>query len=126
VSFAPRLRRGAATVNGEGEVVVGTALMLMGENSRVVTQRVKERLAEVQKTLPPGVTIEPYYDRSELVDRTIGTAARNLGEGALLVVAVLFFLLGSMRAGLVVASVIPWPCWRRSWGCGCRARAATS
>ena len=107
VSFAPRLRRGAATVNGEGEVVVGTALMLMGENSRVVTQRVKERLAEVQKTLPPGVTIEPYYDRSELVDRTIGTAARNLGEGALLVVAVLFFLLGSMRAGLVVASVIP-------------------
>jgi cobalt-zinc-cadmium resistance protein CzcA len=107
VSFAPRLRRGAATANGEGEVVVGTALMLMGENSRVVTQRVKERLDEVQKTLPAGVTIEPYYDRSELVDRTIGTAARNLGEGALLVVAVLFFLLGNMRAGLVVASVIP-------------------
>lgn len=107
VSFAPRLRRGAATANGEGEVVIGTALMLMGENSRTVTQRVKERLAEVQKTLPAGVTIEPYYDRSELVDRTIATAAKNLGEGALLVVAVLFLLLGSMRAGLVVASVIP-------------------
>jgi cobalt-zinc-cadmium resistance protein CzcA len=107
VSFAPRLRRGAATANGEGEVVIGTALMLMGENSRTVTQRVKERLAEVQKTLPAGVTIEPYYDRSELVDRTIATAAKNLGEGALLVVAVLFLLLGNMRAGLVVASVIP-------------------
>lgn len=107
VSFAPRLRRGAATANGEGEVVVGTALMLMGENSRVVTQRVKARLAQVQKTLPAGVTIEPYYDRSELVDRTIGTAAKNLAEGALLVVAILFLLLGSMRAGLVVASIIP-------------------
>lgn len=107
VAFAPRLRRGAATANGEGEVVVGTALMLMGENSRVVTSRVKEKLAEIQKTLPKGVHIDPYYDRSELVDRTIETAGRNLAEGALLVAAVLFLLLGTARAGLVVASVIP-------------------
>ena len=107
VSFAPRLRRGAATMNGEGEVVVGVALMLMGENSRTVTNRIKERLAEVQKTLPEGVVAEPFYDRSELVDRTIRTAATNLGEGALLVIAVLFLMLGSMRAGLVVATAIP-------------------
>lgn len=107
VSFAPRLRRGAATNNGEGEVVVGVALMLMGENSRVVTERVKEQLAAVQKTLPEGVTIEPYYDRSELVERTIHTAAKNLAEGALLVVLVLFLLLGSLRAGLVVSTAIP-------------------
>ncbi len=107
VAFAPRLRRGAATANGEGEVVVGTALMLMGENSRVVTSRVKEKLAEIQKTLPKGVWIDPYYDRSELVERTITTAGKNLAEGALLVAAVLFLLLGTARAGLVVASVIP-------------------
>ena len=107
VSFAPRLRRGAATQDGVGEVVVGVALMLMGENSRIVTQRVKERLAEVQKTLPEGVTIEPYYDRSDLVDRTIHTAGKNLVEGALLVVVVLFLMLGSVRAGLVVSTAIP-------------------
>jgi heavy metal efflux system protein len=107
VDFAPRLRRGAATMNGEGEVVVGVALMLLGENSRVVTERVKERIAEIAKTLPKGVTVQPYYDRAELVDRTIRTALKNLGEGALLVVLVLFLLLGSMRAGLVVATAIP-------------------
>ncbi|HZX65661.1 MAG TPA: efflux RND transporter permease subunit, partial [Myxococcales bacterium] len=107
VEFAPRLRRGAATINGEGEAVVGVALMLLGENSRVVTERVKERVAEIAKTLPQGVHIEPFYDRAELVDRTIRTALRNLGEGALLVVIVLFLLLGSMRAGLIVATAIP-------------------
>lgn len=107
VQFAPRLRRGAATMNGEGEVVVGVALMLLGENSRVVTERVKARIAEIQKTLPEGITIEPFYDRSEVVDRTIHTAVKNLGEGALLVIAVLFLLLGSLRAGLVVATAIP-------------------
>lgn len=107
VDFAPRLRRGAATMNGEGEVVVGVALMLLGENSRVVTQRVKERIEQVMKTLPEGVSIEAFYDRSELVDRTIRTAVKNLAEGAALVIGVLFFLLGSLRAGLVVAVAIP-------------------
>jgi len=107
VSFAPRLRRGAATKDGEGEVVVGVALMLSGANSRVVTDRVKDALAQVAKSLPKGVRIEPYYDRSELVDRTIKTAATNLAEGALLVVVVLFVLLGSLRAGLLVATAIP-------------------
>ncbi|HET7789136.1 MAG TPA: CusA/CzcA family heavy metal efflux RND transporter [Myxococcales bacterium] len=107
VGFAPRMRRGAATMNGEGEVVVGVALMLLGENSRVVTQKVKARLEEIKKTLPEGVSIEPYYDRSELVDRTIRTATKNLAEGALLVIGVLFLLLGSLRAGLVVATAIP-------------------
>jgi cobalt-zinc-cadmium resistance protein CzcA len=107
VDFAPRLRRGAATMNGEGEVVVGVALMLLGENSRVVTQKVKVKLEELKKTLPEGVTIDPYYDRSELVDRTILTAIKNLAEGALLVIGVLFLLLGSLRAGLVVATAIP-------------------
>jgi cobalt-zinc-cadmium resistance protein CzcA len=107
VGFAPRMRRGAATKDGEGEVAVGVALMLMGENSRIVTQRVKERLAELQRALPEGVRIEPYYDRSELVDRTLRTASVNLVEGALLVVLVLFLLLGHLRAGLVVATAIP-------------------
>ena len=107
VGFAARLRRGAATKDGEGEVAVGVALMLMGENSRVVTERVKERVADLAKALPAGVTIEPYYDRSELVDRTIRTASTNLAEGALLVVLVLFLLLGHLRAGLVVATAIP-------------------
>ncbi len=77
VSFAPRLRRGAATMNGEGEAVVGVALMLLGENSRVVTQRVKARLGKLQKTLPEGVRIDPVYDRSELVDRTIRPPPRT-------------------------------------------------
>jgi cobalt-zinc-cadmium resistance protein CzcA len=107
VSFAPRLRRGAATKDGVGEVVAGVALMLMGENSRTVTERVKERLAAIQKTLPAGVVIEPYYDRSELIDRTIRTAVTNLAEGALLVIVVLFVLLGDLRGGLIVASAIP-------------------
>jgi cobalt-zinc-cadmium resistance protein CzcA len=88
-------------------VVVGVALMLTGENSRTVTAGIRERLAAVARTLPPGVTIEPFYDRSELIDRTIRTAVTNLSEGALLVVVVLFVLLGDLRAGLIVASAIP-------------------
>ncbi|HEX6272562.1 MAG TPA: CusA/CzcA family heavy metal efflux RND transporter, partial [Polyangiaceae bacterium] len=107
VRFGPRLRRGAASKDGKGEVVVGVALMLLGENSRSVTQAVKKRLAELQPSLPPGTRIEPFYDRSLLVDRTIGTVGRNLLEGALLVVVVLLLLLGDLRAGLVVATVIP-------------------
>ncbi len=105
--FGPRLRRGAATKDGKGEVVVGVTLMLMGENSRMVTKAVKERIAALTPSLPEGTHIEPFYDRSALVDRTIGTVAKNLIEGAVLVILVLLFLLGDLRAGLVVATVIP-------------------
>ncbi len=107
VQFGARLRRGAASKNGEGEVVVGVAMMLMGENSRTVTQAVKDKLAAIQSSLPEGTRIEPFYDRSLLVSRTINTVAKNLVEGALLVIAILFLLLGDLRAGLVVATVIP-------------------
>jgi cobalt-zinc-cadmium resistance protein CzcA len=107
VKFGPKLRRGAATQDGEGEVVVGVALMLMGENSRTVTQGIKEKLAALAPTLPPGVRIEPFYDRTALVDRTIGTVGTNLVEGAALVILVLLLLLGDLRAGLVVATTIP-------------------
>jgi len=107
VRFGARLRRGAATMDGKGEVVVGVALMLMGESSRVVTARVKARLEELKPTLPPGIVIEPYYDRSEMVNRTIRTVVMNLVEGAALVIVVLLVLLGDLRAGLIVASTIP-------------------
>ncbi|MBK7829334.1 CusA/CzcA family heavy metal efflux RND transporter [Nannocystis sp.] len=107
VRFGPKLRRGAATKDGHGEVVVGVALMLMGENSRTVTQGIKDKLDELAPTLPAGVIIEPFYDRSELVDRTVRTVAVNLLEGAALVIAVLFLLLGDLRAGIVVAATIP-------------------
>ncbi len=107
VRFGARLRRGAASSNGEGEVVVGVAMMLLGENSRVVTEAVKAKLAAIEPTLPPGTTIEPFYDRATMVNRTISTVGRNLLEGALLVVLVLLVLLGDLRAGLVVAATIP-------------------
>jgi cobalt-zinc-cadmium resistance protein CzcA len=107
VQFGPRLRRGAASKDGKGEVVVGVTLMLMGENSRTVTEAVKARLHAIQPSLPPGTKVEPFYDRSVLVDRTVATVGRNLLEGALLVVLVLFVLLGDLRAGLVVATTIP-------------------
>ncbi|PZR04532.1 MAG: hypothetical protein DI536_34175 [Archangium gephyra] len=107
VKFGPRMRRGAASRNGEGEVVVGVALMLMGENSRTVTEAVKAKLAAITPALPPGTTIEPFYDRSTMVTRTIQTVGKNLLEGALLVIFVLLILLGDLRAGLVVAITIP-------------------
>ena len=107
VRFGGKLRRGAATRNGEGEVVLAAAMMLQGENARVVTSAIKDKLAEIQPTLPEGTKIEPFYDRSALVDRTIKTVGKNLIEGALLVIAVLFVLLGDLRAGLVVATTIP-------------------
>ncbi len=107
VRFGPRLRRGAASRDGQGEVVVGVALMLLGDNSRVVTEAVKARLAAIAPSLPEGTRIEPFYDRAVLVDRTIHTVAKNLVEGALLVIAVLFVLLGDLRAGVVVATTIP-------------------
>jgi cobalt-zinc-cadmium resistance protein CzcA len=101
------IRQGAVTKNGRGEVVTGIVMMRMGANSRTVVERVKERFAEVAKTLPKGVKLEAFYDRTELVDRTIHTVAKNLIEGAALVVAVLFLLLGNIRAALIVALAIP-------------------
>jgi cobalt-zinc-cadmium resistance protein CzcA len=101
------VRFGAATQDGEGEVVTGFALQLKGANARVVVSAVKDRIEEIQQALPEGVTIEPYYDRTALVNRTIGTVAKHLAEGALLVIFVLLLLLVNFRAGLVLASVIP-------------------
>lgn len=101
------IRQGAVTANGEGEVVTGMAIMLKGENSRTVVERVKARITEIQKTLPPGVVIEPFYDRTALVQRTIGTVEKNLVEGAVLVVVVLLLLLGNWRGTLLVATIIP-------------------
>ncbi len=106
VSIGKNLRTGAASMNGE-EVVLGTVFMLIGENSRVVSQRTAAKLAEVAKTLPEGVFARTVYDRSVLVDKTIATVQKNLLEGALLVVVVLFALLGNLRAALVTALVIP-------------------
>lgn len=101
------VRQGATTADGQGEIVAGIALMLKGENSRTVVQRVKERIAEIRKTLPKGVELVPFYDRTELVDRTIHTVAKNLIEGAILVIIVLVLLLGNWRASLLVATIIP-------------------
>jgi cobalt-zinc-cadmium resistance protein CzcA len=106
VILGKELRTGSATQNGK-EVVLGTVMMLIGENSRAVSLRVAEKLAEVQKTLPPGVRAETVYDRTNLVNKTIATVQTNLLEGALLVVVVLFVLLGNLRAALVTAMVIP-------------------
>ncbi|NOS99601.1 MAG: efflux RND transporter permease subunit [Phycisphaerales bacterium] len=101
------LRRGGVTANGKGEVVHGLGFMLMGENAHVVTRRLEERLAEVRKTLPSDVEVRVVYERTELVDKVIATVRRNLLEGALLVVAVLFVFLGNLRAGLIVVLAIP-------------------
>lgn len=100
-------RFGAVTRNGEGEVVAGIAIMLKGENFQEVIKNVKERISQIQKSLPEGVVIEPFIDRTNLVDRVEGTIARNLIEGGLIVIFVLVIFLGNWRAGLVVASVIP-------------------
>jgi cobalt-zinc-cadmium resistance protein CzcA len=107
VRFAPMVRQGFATQDGKGEIVVGVAMMLIGENSRVVADRVKAKLAQIQHTLPPGVRIDPLYDRTDLVRRTIGTVTRNLIEGGLLVIAVLLLLLGSFKGGAMVSLAIP-------------------
>lgn len=107
VNFGSAPRYGAITRNGEGEVVAGITLMLKGENSSKVIEHVKERMAEIQKSLPEGVVIDPYIERSALVKRAISTVEKNLIEGGLIVIFVLVLLLGNLRAGLVVASVIP-------------------
>ncbi|PTS89096.1 CusA/CzcA family heavy metal efflux RND transporter, partial [Flavobacterium sp. HMWF030] len=101
------LRYGASTKDGKGEIVCGMALMLKGENSKAVTERVKERMVQINKSLPEGVVAEAFIDRSKLVDNAIGTVTKNLLEGALIVIFVLILFLGNLRAGLIVASVIP-------------------
>jgi len=107
VEFAPMIRQGAVTRDGRGEAAVGIVMMLMGENARVVVKDVKDKIAQIEKTLPEGVTIDTFYDRTELVERTIKTVAKNLIEGGLLVILVLLLLLGNLRGGLIVASAIP-------------------
>lgn len=106
VAEGPELRSGAATQDGH-EVVLGTVMMLVGANSRAVAQAAADKLQVAQRSLPPGVSATPTYDRTALVDRTIATVARNLVEGALLVIVVLFVLLGNLRAALITAAVIP-------------------
>ncbi|MGQ3012090.1 MAG: CusA/CzcA family heavy metal efflux RND transporter [Flavobacteriales bacterium] len=101
------IRYGAVTKDGKGEEVSGMVLMLKGENSAEVVARVKDKMEQIKKTLPEGVSIEPYIDRTKLVNKAISTVETNLAEGALIVVFVLVLLLGNLRAGLVVASVIP-------------------
>ena len=105
--LAPMIRQGAVTRDGRGEAVVGIVMMLIGENSRVVVDEVKAKIAQVEKTLPPGVSVDPFYDRTELIRRTIRTVAKNLTEGGLLVIVVLLLLLGNLRGGLIVSSAIP-------------------
>ena len=106
VGIGKELRTGAATENGS-EVVLGTVFMLIGENSRTVSQAVAKRLAEVNLTLPAGVVAQTVYDRTILVDKAINTVKKNLIEGALLVIAVLFLFLGNIRAAIITAMVIP-------------------
>jgi len=106
VQIGHAFRSGAATDAGQ-EAVLGVAMMLMGENSRAVAERVARKVEDIQKSLPPGVVIKPRYDRGELVDRTIHTVEKNLFEGAALVVVMLLFLLGNWRGALIVATAIP-------------------
>lgn len=101
------MRYGASTKDGKGEIVCGMALMLKGENSNAVTERVKEKMIQINKSLPEGVVAEAFIDRGKLVDNAIGTVTKNLLEGALIVIFVLILFLGNLRAGLIVASVIP-------------------
>ncbi|MBS1831202.1 MAG: efflux RND transporter permease subunit, partial [Acidobacteria bacterium] len=107
VGLGQALRQGAATKDGKGEVTIGIVMLLKGENSLEVATAVRDKLAAIQKTLPAGVKLNVFYDRRELVQKTIGTAGRNLIEGGVLVAAILFLFLLQVRAGLIVASIIP-------------------
>ncbi len=107
VKIGHEIRRGAVTANGQGEVVYGIGFMLMGENPHRVTRALREKLEEIKSYLPPGVEVIIVYDRTELVDYVIETVRKNLLEGGLLVIAVLFAFLGHLRAGLIVALAIP-------------------
>ncbi len=100
-------REGAVTRDGKGESVAGMVIMLKDENGKQVADRVKQRLAEIERTLPKGLSLAPFYDQTEVIDRTFHTVSKNLIEGSLLVVVVLFFFLGDVRAALIVAGVIP-------------------
>ncbi len=107
VQYGAAIRYGAMTFNDQGEVAGAVVMMLKGENSSLVVKRVKERIAEIQKMLPEGVVIEPFLDRTKMVNNAIKTVETNLLEGALIVIFVLVFFLGNLRAGLIVSSVIP-------------------
>ncbi len=107
VQEGANLRIGAATRMGEGETVIGMVQMLAGGNAQLLLEKIKTRVQEIQATLPPGVIIEPYYDRSIFVSQVIRTVQNNLWEGGLLVIAILFLFLGNFRSGLIVAAAIP-------------------
>ena len=107
VRIGHEIRRGAVAADGKGEALLGLAFMLMGESSHDVTQRLAKRLEEIRPALPPDIQVEVVYNRSDLVDHVIATVKHNLFYGALFVIAVLFLLLGSIRAGLIVAATIP-------------------
>lgn len=107
VQYGEMLRQGAATKDGQGEIVTGIVMMLKGENSRNVIKRVKLKMNEIKKTLPEGVKIKPFYDQTNLVEQTIKTVKTNLIEGGMLVIAVLLLMLGNIRAALIVAFTIP-------------------
>jgi cobalt-zinc-cadmium resistance protein CzcA len=107
VVLAPLTRQGVVTRDGRGEIVTGMVMMLRGENSRKVVQHAREKIAEIQPTLPPGVELEIIYDRSHLIARTLHTVVKNLLEGGTLVIIILFLLLGNFRAGVIVALAIP-------------------
>ncbi|WP_434345676.1 efflux RND transporter permease subunit [Myxococcus virescens] len=107
VAFAPQVRQGAVTRDGRGEAVTGIVMMLIGQNSREVVNNVKAEVEKIRPTLPPGVTIDTFYDRTDLVRKTIQTVAKNLVEGGLLVIVVLFVMLRNLRAGLLAAAAIP-------------------
>jgi heavy metal efflux system protein len=104
---APMIRAGLVTRDGEGEIVLGIVMMLIGENGRQVVGRVKDEVAKLQASLPPGVTIEALYDRTHLIDQTLDTVIHNLIEGGALVIVILLLLLGNIRGGLIVALAIP-------------------
>ena len=107
VKIAPMIRVGLATRDGEGEIVTGLVMMLIGQNGREVVERVKKEIEELKKRLPPGVTIEPLYDRTHLIDQTLSTVLHNLTAGGVLVMLVLLVLLGNLRGGFIVALAIP-------------------
>lgn len=107
VEYGKALRQGAVTKDGQGEVVTGIVMMLKGENSRAVIERVKERIEAIKRSLPEGVHIHPFYDQTRLVEQTIKTVETNLIEGGMLVIVVLLLMLGNLRAALIVAATIP-------------------
>lgn len=107
VVYGKKIRQGAVTKDGKGEVVTGITMMLKGENSREVISRVKEKIEEVKKTLPEGVNIYPFYDQTNLVEQTVSTVKNNLLEGGFLVIVILLLMLGNIKAALIVSATIP-------------------